>query len=261
MSFVKTKGIVLREIKTGDADKLLVFLTQEYGKITVLAPGARRTRSKFVGCTQWLCYSEIYLYKTKENYRLNDGSIIEPFYNIRDDLDKLYIASFFCDVIKDVVMQNVYAKQELRLLLNSLYYISRGQKDVGLVVSVFRIRILLSSGMAPLVDECTVCSSSFEAIETKEYFFDFNRCGIVCGHCAKEMGREEESKGDEKRKNNRDDLIKILPGTFFLIRHIVKARLDDLFGFDVSAEVKNQVDMVSEKFLNERLEKEYKIGG
>lgn len=252
MNFVKTKGIVLREIKTGEADKLLVFLTLEFGKITVLAPGARRTRSKFVGCTQWLCYSEIYLYKTKENYRLNDGSIIEPFYELRDDLDKLYVATFFCNVIKDVVMEGGDSKEELKLLLNSLYYISKEQKDIELITSIFRFRILLSIGMAPLVKVCAGCSFSFELKQNniknqnKKYFFDFVKCAVFCECC-------------ENQKPGKN-LVEILPGTFHFIKHVVESKWENLFKFDVSKEVKNEANQVSERFLNERIEKDYKIG-
>ena len=40
--YIVTKGIVLRETETKESDKILTLLTAEYGKISVIARGARR---------------------------------------------------------------------------------------------------------------------------------------------------------------------------------------------------------------------------
>ena len=44
-----TDAIVLRTYRIGEADKVVVFLTRDVGKIQGLAKGARRPRSRFGG--------------------------------------------------------------------------------------------------------------------------------------------------------------------------------------------------------------------
>jgi DNA repair protein RecO (recombination protein O) len=44
--YIKTDGIVLREVAYQDSDKLLTVLTREYGKLTVRARGVRSSRSR-----------------------------------------------------------------------------------------------------------------------------------------------------------------------------------------------------------------------
>ena len=43
--YIKTDGIVLREVAYQDSDKLLTVLTREYGKLTVRARGVRSSRT------------------------------------------------------------------------------------------------------------------------------------------------------------------------------------------------------------------------
>ena len=57
--YIVTKGIVLRETETRDADKILTVLTAEQGKIAVIARGARRKGCKFAACAQPLAYSGV----------------------------------------------------------------------------------------------------------------------------------------------------------------------------------------------------------
>lgn len=45
--YIVTRGVVLRETETRDADKILTVLTAEQGKIAVIARGARRKSCKF----------------------------------------------------------------------------------------------------------------------------------------------------------------------------------------------------------------------
>ena len=59
--YIKTDGIVLREVAYQDSDKLLTVLTREYGKLTVRARGVRSSRSRSKAACQLLAYSEFTL--------------------------------------------------------------------------------------------------------------------------------------------------------------------------------------------------------
>jgi DNA repair protein RecO (recombination protein O) len=242
MKLVRTKGIVLKEIETGDADKWVVVLTPQYGKLTVVAPGAKRARSKFVGCTQWLCYSDLDLFRSTDRYRLNDGNIIEPFYEIRNDLVKLTYATYFCEIISDLVMEDYPAKEEIRLFLNSLFFLSQGKKNEALIGAIFQFRILAIHGMAPYIKNCFCCHASLH--KDTEIFFSFSKCAVLCKGC---------------HENEKDGRVqKILLGTFMAFEHILKVKLEEIFKFEVSDKVLKEVVVLSQRFLEERLEKKYK---
>ena len=73
--YIVTKGVVLRETETRDADKILTLLTAERGKLSVIARGVCRKGCKFAACAQPLAYSEWTLYKKGDWYYANEGTL------------------------------------------------------------------------------------------------------------------------------------------------------------------------------------------
>ena len=53
-AYIVTKGVVLRETETKEADKILTLLTADGGKISVIARGVRRKSCKYAACAQQL---------------------------------------------------------------------------------------------------------------------------------------------------------------------------------------------------------------
>ena len=92
MKLVKVKGIVIREVTYKDNDKIITILTDTLGKVSVIAKGAKKTNSPYLASSQYLVYSEFVLYQNTGYYYLNSASVINTFYNVRVDLDKLQIA-------------------------------------------------------------------------------------------------------------------------------------------------------------------------
>jgi DNA repair protein RecO (recombination protein O) len=119
MSYLKTKGIVIREVNTGEADKVLTIFSRHNGKITGFAKGARRPKSKFIAGTQYLCYSEFVLYKNADMFSINNCDVIEPFYEIRNDMEKLTYSAHIVDILNDVVQENQPSGKILQLFLNT----------------------------------------------------------------------------------------------------------------------------------------------
>ena len=71
-AYIVTKGVVLRETETKEADKILTLLTADRGKISVIARGVRRKSCKYAACAQQLVYSEWTLYQKGEWYYANE---------------------------------------------------------------------------------------------------------------------------------------------------------------------------------------------
>ncbi|NLO38342.1 MAG: DNA repair protein RecO, partial [Ruminiclostridium sp.] len=46
MAYIKTRGVVVREVAAGDYDKILTVLSDELGKISVSARGVRRSGNR-----------------------------------------------------------------------------------------------------------------------------------------------------------------------------------------------------------------------
>ena len=138
MSNAKINGIVLSESNVGDFDKMLTILTPNLGKISCVAKGARRSKSALLAGTQIFSFGEYLVYKGSQTYHINSVEPIEVFYNLRIDLDKLQYAVHINKIVQDVTHENQNCYKILQLLLNTLYTISETDKNLDMVLGVFK---------------------------------------------------------------------------------------------------------------------------
>ena len=237
MKTVKTKGIIIAEKMMSDFDKMLTILTPNIGKIECVAKGARRPKSLLMAGTQFLCFGEYMLYKGSENYSMNSCETIELFYNIRTDLDKLKYAVYITKIINDVTTENQNNYKILQLYLNTLYVISNTDKDLELITSIFRLRLLSIIGYKPEINECKTCKNK-EGL-TK---FSIKDNGFKCIECGKT------DKGAIEMSETTKDAI----------RYIMLADAKKIYSFNIPEEKVKELKIISKIYLTEKLEKEYK---
>lgn len=97
---IRTTGIVLRRTDYGEADRILNVLTAE-GKISALAKGVRKSKSKLAGAIELFSYSELnfHLSDKKDTLAILTGSrLIEHYTNIAKDINAMRLAG---NIMKD----------------------------------------------------------------------------------------------------------------------------------------------------------------
>ena len=119
--YIKTDGIVLREVAYQDSDKLLTVLTREYGKLTVRARGVRSSRSLSKAACQLLAYSEFTLLERGGRYVVTEATAKEMFPELRNDLGLLSLASYFAQAADVLSPEGEENPPFVSLLLNALY--------------------------------------------------------------------------------------------------------------------------------------------
>ena len=238
MATIKTKGIIIAENNVGDFDKMLTMLTPGFGKISCIAKGARRPKSALLAGTQFLCFGEYMMYKGSNTYRINSCETIEVFYNIRTDLDKLKYAVHITKIIQGVTEENQNSYKILQLFLNTLYTISETDKDLDLITSIFKLRLMCYLGFTPRVEKCVGCGEI-----DKITSFSMKNSGFKCENC---------SKLDKS-------CIHITESTQNSIKYIIMAPPKKLFSFNLKEESLEELKLIAKLYLNEKLEKEYKI--
>lgn len=238
MKNIKVNGIVIAENNMGDFDKMLTILTPNLGKIGCSAKGSRRPKSLLLSGTQFLCFGEYMLFKGSEHYTMNSCETIEMFYNIRTDLDKLTYASYITKIINDVTTENQNSFNTLKLFLNTLYMISESDKDLDFITSIFKLRILKILGFAPNIRECASCKRR----ENLGYF-SIRDNGFKCNSCSKQDTGS----------------IAMSEATRNAIMYIMTADPKKIFSFELSENCMKELELISNIYLNEKLEKEYKL--
>ncbi len=237
MGIIKTKGIVLVESNMGDSDKMITLLTPGLGKIGCAAKGARRPKSALLAGTQYLCFGDYILFEGNNTYNINSCDIIEIFYNLRTDLDKLENAANITKIVNDIATENESNYKTLQLLLNTLYMISETEMNKELVTSIFKMRLMSILGYTPQIEKCVICGAKENITH-----FSIKDNGFKCNECSKQdTGAITMSKG------TRDG-----------IKYTIMAPPKKIFSFGITEECIQEYKIISRIYLNEKLEKEYK---
>lgn len=178
------------------------------------------------------------LFKGSDVYTMNSCETIEMFYNIRTDLDKLTYASYITKIINDVTTENQNSFNTLKLFLNTLYMISETDKDLEFIASIFKMRILKILGFTPNVGECSCCKA-----KDNLNYFSIKDNGFKCTECAKQD----------------TSCIEMSDATRNAIIYIIKADSKKIFSFELSEACRKELELIANIYLNEKLEKEYKL--
>lgn len=237
MGYVKTKGIIIKEVNTGEADKVVTIFSRHMGKITGYAKNAKRPKSRMAAGTQFLCYGELVLFKGKEIYNLYSSEVIEPFYEIRNDIVKLTYAAHMVELVNDVIQENQPASKILQLFLNSLHMLAKTDRSPELIRRIFELRLLTLLGYAPYVRGCIHCGKT----DIGAAYFSYKKCGFLCDECVSQDASS----------------VKIPPGTAKAMNHIIHAPLNVLFNFALSEETLSELGGNIQRYLRDRLEKDY----
>lgn len=232
MGIIKTKGIIIAEHNMGDYDKMVTMLTPGLGKISCAAKGARRPKSSLLAGSQYLCFGEYILYKGASSYNINSCEPIEVFYNVRIDLDKLETVADITKLIQKVTTENQNSYKILQLVLNTVYAISETDKNLKLIMSIFKLRLMSILGFAPSINKCINCGD----VENIKYF-SLKDKGLKCEIC----GKQDKS------------AIQITEGTEKAIKYAILAPAKKLYSFNISEESIKELEIISKLYTQEVL--------
>ncbi|GAB1371712.1 DNA repair protein RecO [Candidatus Kapaibacterium sp.] len=117
---VKTESVILTARKQGDTSKIITVFSKDYGKISLIAKGARNSRNKFGASIEPLSISNLYFYMkpNTELYLLSNSEIETKLYNIIKN-DKHLTCSFIISEVVNSTQLNKNPNNELYDLIKS----------------------------------------------------------------------------------------------------------------------------------------------
>ena len=177
MAIRSDQGIVLRSYPFGEADRVVVILSPNHGKLRTVAKGVRKTKSRFGGRLEPFSHVDLVLYEGRNLDTITQVSLIEPFHKIRSDLERVIAAGTMVEVA-DAVAQEDEPTLRLYLLLH------RGLKALNVdephpdTVTSFLLKAADVVGVAPALERCAACGRS-ENLKR----FSFAEGGVLCESC------------------------------------------------------------------------------
>ena len=152
------RGLVLREVKYKESSKILTILTEEEGKITAEAKGVLRRGTKCAASAQALVWSELTLSEYRGRYTLTEGSVLEDFAALRQELSDYALGFYFAELMEAVSDEDSPNAALLHLGLNALFALSRKLYDPQHIKAVFELRLSCLAGFAPALERCSDCA-------------------------------------------------------------------------------------------------------
>lgn len=235
---IVTRGLVLRETQTKEADKILTVLTAEHGKLAVIARGARRKNSRIAAASQLLAFSELVVYERRNWFLLDEAATIALWDNVRRDVERLALASYFAEMTEAVTEENVPAGETLALLLNALYALDALDKPAEQVKAAFELKLLSLAGYEPLTEGCAVCGNT----APEQPLFDAQQGVVLCRGCA----------GPAR------SLLPLDPGSLAAMRHVLRSERKRMLSFRLRGETLTRFARACETFARVQLERDFR---
>jgi DNA repair protein RecO (recombination protein O) len=193
---VKTEAVVLRSMRYGEADRILHVYTPNRGRVSAIAKGVRRARSRFGGRLEPFFRLRLELHEGRgELLTVTGAHTVDGHRRLREDPSALDAAARACDAVGRLFETSEPHPGVFNLLCRKLALLdaqaagaSEGSLEsasaapgaVGTRAETlqFRLKLLHAAGLAPHLGACAQCGEP-------EHLVGFSGAagGVVCGAC------------------------------------------------------------------------------
>ncbi len=183
MAIQSTEAIVLNRIPLGDTSLLVTVYARVFGKVKLVARGARRPKSKMVSSLQPFCVITV-TFNRRENRELQNLSRVEagPFFRyIGEDLTKVGYASAVCELVNRLVLGEEPGEQLFGLIIRTLSSIDQlSAESCEVLFWRFQLEFADIYGTGPEFSTCVGCGKNPEEASVR---FSPALGGILCRDC------------------------------------------------------------------------------
>ena len=158
MSETTVTAIVIRRKDSGESDRRLTLLTREFGKLDVLAKGARKSASRLAGVSDPLTMATMTLAKGKVNQFVTQAQPKSSFRGLRIDYERLSLALALVELYASILPWNEPQESIFNLLESSLGHLEKHPKPLVALVWA-ELKLLEESGYLPPFDHCVLKGS------------------------------------------------------------------------------------------------------
>lgn len=181
MSLVRTPAILLRKRDYSETSLVVVFFTQDFGKLHFLIKGAKKKSSSYSASFEHgACYELLFLHRSgfKGLSVLREAHLQEDFVEIRKNMDSFYHASYCLELLDQFTELEDTHPALFKTIFEVLKNISE-KKYLHLNVRYFELSLLRELGLWGGFSRCSVCDQLLEA----KFFLNSATARPFCHHC------------------------------------------------------------------------------
>jgi DNA repair protein RecO (recombination protein O) len=220
-------GIVLRTYRLAEADRIVVLLTRDHGKVRAVAKGVRKTTSRFGGRLEPTRHVALQLYEGRELDTITQAETVDHFRAIREDLSRVARAVSMLEATDQLALEREPNLRLYQMLLGALRALAA--RPAPLVVPGFFLKALALEGFRPNVEGCVSCG-----VDEPLVAFDADEGGLLC---------------DEHRRG-----IAVSPQAVALLQAVLGGRLGEALRAPASSAT-DEVEHLATRALEHHLER------
>ena len=237
MANIKAKGLILKQSDYGESNRMLTVFCEGYGIVKASTHGIRGSKSRQAAASQFLCYGTFLLYQGKGDVlRVNGVEPIETFFPIQENIQALSLGAYLADITYAALSAQTPDDGLLHMLLNTLYMMAYKDKPLGLLKSVYELRLAKHAGFMPVTDFCAACG-----INEGLCAFSAEENGMICSACAEKM----------------HGCVGLTPACFQALYYILHAEARQVFHFQLGEQVQGELARLAEEYILQHLERDF----
>lgn len=180
-------AIILKSVRSREADRLITLYTRQLGKKRVIAHGVEKPASRKRGAVQPFGCSRLLLRRGRDLDSVSQGEGIEIFPALRQSLEGLARASYLAELVDSFTPDEDPNPRVFDLLLETFRML--GGKYDSVAARAFEIKLVSLLGYRPGLEACVLCGLP---VEGERVHFLPEQGGIVCAECLPGPGRAME---------------------------------------------------------------------
>lgn len=232
-----SEAVVLRSYPLRESDLIAVVYTRRYGRVSGVARGARRSKSRFCGKLEPLSWAELVFFgrRNSDLVTIDSADLIDSFSQRTQDYRCLLHLTFLAELL-DTTPEREPSDALFRLALLVLPHLTQ-PATLDLAQLYFEIWYLKLAGLYPAHRHCHQCQASLR--EEDPVFVGSGRHLFACGRC-------------------QTDSRSVSPSALALLDAIGRSHLTSLFRRGFSAEVVLELRSITEFLLQHSFERSFR---
>ena len=182
MAVYKSKGIVLRSIRYGEADRILDLYTLDAGLVSAIAKGIRRTKSRFGARLEPLSCVDFVAYGGRTLDTVTQAETLRSFHGIRENLARFEAAAGMVGSVRALSGGDEADRRVFNLLYNALDALESRDSGFESVEAAFGLKLSILAGYAPQLDNCLSCETDLDEAPQPLHFAP-EHGGVLCAEC------------------------------------------------------------------------------
>lgn len=224
-----TKGIVIEEIKTVEANRLLTLYTEKKGVIRAIAKRAKGIKNPLFSGITLFQYSEFILTQNRSSlFTIEEAGALRSFFSISASVEGVALALYCAELVKAIHPDPVEAGEHLPFMLNTLHLIGEQKKDLDILKAIFELRTMSCHGFMPSLIACADCC----IFKQGPHFFDYSSGKIFCFQCSLKL----------------NVICNLSAAAVAAMRHIVFSNAKEVFFFDIKEKSIGELFSLIEKY-------------